>query len=284
MLTNSREGPTAGATALVLAVANAHYELAGLLLDRGADPNLAPQGWTALHQITWVRRPGVGDNNPAPKGSGDMNSIQMVRKLAAHGANVNARITKPPAAPGFGECGYRIFCILTDVNMMGATAFLMAARTADVELMRLLVDLGADPLLPNADNTTPLMIAAGIGTRNAHEDPGTESEVLEAVKLAWELGGDVNAVDRKGQTAMHGAAAKQVPSVVPFLTSKGVDKKIWTQKNHNGWTPLRIAEGIHRVNAFRSSPEVAAELKKVMIAAGVSTEVEPETIISGETR
>jgi hypothetical protein len=213
-----------------------------------------------------------------------MNSIEMVRQLVAHGADVNARITKPPAAPGFGECGYRIFCILTDVNMMGATPFLMAARTADVELMRLLVDLGADPLIPNADNTTPLMIAAGIGTRNAKEDPGSESEVLEAVKLTLELGGNINAVDNKGQTALHGVAAKQAPSVIPFLASKGIDKKIWTQKNHNGWTPLRIAEGIHRVNAFRSSPEVAAEMKKVMIAEGLSTEVEPETIISGETR
>src|SRR5262249_6380350 len=150
--------------------------------------------------------------------------------------------------------------------------------------MRLLVELGADPLITNADNTTPLMVAAGVGTRNAREDPGSESDVLEAVRLAWQLGNDVNAVDKNGDTAFHGAAAKQMPSVVPFLAGKVVNPKIWAQKNKNGWTPLRVAEGIHRVNAFRSSPEVAAELRKAMIAAGVSTEVEPEKVISGATR
>jgi ankyrin repeat protein len=160
----------------------------------------------------------------------------------------------------------------------------MAARTADVELMRLLADLGADPLAPNSENTTPLMAAAGVGTLNAKEDPGSESDVLEAVHLALELGGDLNGVDDNGDTALHGAASKQVPSVVPFLAEKGVKPELWTQKNKNGWTPLRIAEGIHRVNAFRSSPEVAAELRKAMIAAGVSTEVEPEKVISGATR
>jgi uncharacterized protein len=272
-----------GPSALVLAVGNAHYELAALLLDRGADSNSAAQGWTALHQISWTRKYGFGDNGPAAKGSGNVNALELVRRLVARGADVNARMTKMPNVNT--ECGFDLFsCILTDLNMIGATPFLMAARTADVELMRLLVELGADPLIPNVDGTTPLMVAAGVGTRNAREDPGSESEVLEAVKLAWQLGNDVNAVDKNGETAFHGAGAKQMPSVVPFLVEKGVNPKIWMQKNKNGWTPLRIAEGIHRVNAFRSSPEVAAELRKAMIAAGVSTEVEPEKVISGATR
>jgi hypothetical protein len=57
--------------------------------------------------------------------------------------------------------------------------------------MRLLVELGADPLMPNDDGTTPLMVAAGVGTSSPGEDPGTEPEVLEAVKVALEFGGDV---------------------------------------------------------------------------------------------
>ena len=57
-----------GINALMLAVGNVHYELATFLLDKGADPNSAPDGFTALHQISWRRRPGTGDNNPAPKG------------------------------------------------------------------------------------------------------------------------------------------------------------------------------------------------------------------------
>src|SRR5262245_35751607 len=57
-----------GLNAFLLAAANAHYELAALLLDRGADPNAAPQGYTALHQVSWVRKAGIaGSNNPAPQ-------------------------------------------------------------------------------------------------------------------------------------------------------------------------------------------------------------------------
>jgi uncharacterized protein len=218
--------------AFLLAAANAHYELAALLLDAGADPNAAPQGWAALHQITWVRKAGVGDNGPAPKGSGNMSSLEFVRKLAAKGANLNARVTRKPSMG------------TTILNAIGATPFLLAARTKDVELMRLLAELGADPLLTNEDGTTPLMVAAGIGTSSPLEDPGTEPEVLEAVKLALKLGGDVNAVDKKGETAMHGAAYKHVPSVVRFLAENGAKVEVWNRQNDRGWTPLKIVEGI----------------------------------------
>src|SRR5258708_23170994 len=156
----------------------------------GGDPNAAAEGWTALHQITWVRKPGRGDNDPAPEGSGSLSSLDLVRKLVAKGANVNARMTRK------GNVGR------TSLKMIGATPFLMAARTADAPLMRLLAELGADPLLPNAENTTPLLAAAGVGTYSAGEDPGTETEVLEAVKVALELGGDVNAVDNRGETVI----------------------------------------------------------------------------------
>src|SRR5205085_11241031 len=102
-----------------------------------------------------------------------------------------------------------------------ATPFFLAARTADAELMRALAALGADPLLPNADNSTPLMAAAGLGTRSPGEDAGTESEVLEALQAALDLGADPNAVDNNGETAMHAAAYKNLPQVVKFLAGKG---------------------------------------------------------------
>jgi hypothetical protein len=76
------------------------------------------------------------------------------------------------------------------------------------------------------------------------EDPGIEPEVLEAVKLALKLGGDTNAVDKNGETAMHGAAYKHVPSVVKFLAANGAKVEVWNRPNKRGWTPLRIVEGI----------------------------------------
>jgi ankyrin repeat protein len=171
----------------------------------------------------------------------------------------------------------------TALNMIGGTPFFLAARTADVDMMRLLASLGADPLLPNEDQTTPLMAAAGAGTHSPGEDPGTEAEALEAVTLALALGNDVNVVDKNGNTAMHGAAYKQLPSVVTFLTAHGAKVDVWNRKNSSGWTPLRIAVGVHRGMNFRFSVPTADALRTVMIAAGVSTVVEPERVISGAT-
>lgn len=258
--------------ALVLAVTNAHYELAAQLLDAGANPNGGANGWTALHTITWVRKPGAGSNDPAPDGSGNMDSLELVRRLVAKGANLNLRTTKNR---GVG---------LTSLNTEGSTPFLLAARTCDVELMQLLVKLGADPLIPTNDGSTPLMVAAGGGTRSPGEDAGTEEEALAATKLALELGGDVNAVDKNGETAMHGAAYKWMPTVAQFLGDHGAKPQIWNQKNSHGWTALRIADGVHRGMNLRRSPEVAAILRKFLTAAGMSTDVEPETGISGATK
>ncbi len=260
-----------GLSALLLAIGSRHYELAAFLLDKGADPSADGPGWTALHQLTWTRTTGQGTNGPGPRGSGSMDSLELLRRLAARGANPNARVTKKPSAG------------TTALNMIGGTPFFLAARTADLDMMRLLVSLGADPLLPNEDQTTPLMAAAGAGTHSPGEDPGTEAEALEAVTLALALGNDVNAVDKNGNTAMHGAAYKQLPSVVRYLTANGAKIETWNRKNSSGWTPLRIAVGVHRGMNFRFSVPTADALRTVMIAAGVSTTVEPERVISGAT-
>jgi ankyrin repeat protein len=259
--------PRAGNSALHLAVVNGHFELAAMLLDAGADPNAAGVGYTPLHIISVVRKPGGGDNDPAPRGSGKMTSLELVREFAKHGANLNARMAR------------RVNMGLTGLNTLGATPFLMAARSADAELMRTLASLGADPLIPNADNATPLIVAAGLGTRSPGEDAGTESEVLEAVQVALELGNDINAVDNNGETAMHGAAYKNLPAVVDLLAQKGADIEIWNRKNKHGWTPLTIAEG-YRFGNYKPSPVTVAALRRVMSAAGVTT-VEPKRVGTG---
>ena len=253
------EEPPGGLNAFLLATGSAHYEVAAFLLDRGSDPNAAPQGWTALHQVSWVRKAGIaGSNNPAPEGSGNLSSLDFVRTLAKKGADLNARVTRRPPAG------------ITSLNFIGGTPFLLAARTADFELMQLLVELGADPSLPNEDKTSPLMVAAGVGTSSPGEDPGTEPEVLEAVKLALALGNDINAVDQNGETAMHGAAYKHVPSVAQFLAEKGARIDIWNQPNKKGYTPLRIAQGIQRGMNVVSHAPTAAALRQLESGAGRS--------------
>jgi ankyrin repeat protein len=259
--------PPVGATALLVAVTNAHFELAAELLDAGANSNADLTGYTVLHTISVVRQPGIGDNDPAPEGSGGLSSLNLVKKLAAKGANVNARMTKRPNLNN------------TRLNELGATPFLLAALTADAELMRTLAALGADPAVPNADNSTPLMMAAGLATRSPGEDAGTESEVLQAVKVALDLGADVNAVDNNGETAMHAAAYKNLPRVVKFLASKGARVEIWNRPNKFGWTPLIIAAG-YRFGNFKPSAETEAAVREVMIAAGVT----PPAVVVGKSR
>lgn len=242
-----------GLTPFLLAVGSGHFDTAALLLDLGSDPNQAPLGWTALHQVSWVRKAGqAGSNNPAPEGSGRMGSLEFTRYLVQKGADLNVLASsRPPVG-------------VSSLNMVGATPFLLAARTADVDLMRLLVELGADPHIGNSDRSNALMVAAGLGTAAPGEDPGTEEEVKEAVEYALSLGFDINEVDDRGNTAMHGAAYKHVPSVVELLHERGAEVAVWNQENDFGHTPLIIAQGIHRGMSIVSSRPTEEALLKLL--------------------
>jgi hypothetical protein len=113
------------------------------------------------------------------------------------------------------------------------------------------------------------MVAAGIGTSSPLEDPGTEPEVLESVKVALKLGGDVNTVDKKGETAMHGAAYKHVPSVVRFLAENGAKVDVWNRQNDRGWTPLKIVEGIPVGMNIAGHEPTRAVIRELLGTAGV---------------
>jgi ankyrin repeat protein len=255
-----RRGPKAGNSPLTLAVENGHFELAVVLLKAGADPNDQRAGFGAPHMISWVRKPSRGDDeegNPPPGGSGNLTSLDFVREMVAHGANVNLALRK--SVPNRGVLG-----------KPGATPFLAAASTADVALMRKLLEFGADPQVPNGQGTTPLLAAAGVGVGAPEEAPGSEPEVLEAVTLLLGLGADINAVDKNGETAIHGAAYRNHPRVVQLLADRGARIDVWNRTNSIGLTPLGIAEGHRPGINFRPSPETVAALHRVMRAAGVT--------------
>ncbi len=268
-----RRGATRGPAInpLMLAVQNGHFELAIALVDAGADPNDVRTGWTPLHVLAMVRRPDSSDSSdPAPPaGGGRLSSTDFVREIVKRGANVNFRLPKgTPKQPNSWS----------SVGSEGATPFLFAADRVDIPLMRLLLELGADPLLPNFDSTTPLMAAAGVGTNEPQEEAGEESEAVDAVKMLLDLGADINAVDKNGDTAMHGAAFNISPLVVKLLAARGADPRIWKNPNKAGGTPLFIAEGYISRLPRPDAPTIEA-ISKLMLAAGISTEGERPKIV-----
>ncbi len=252
-------------TALMLAVENGHFQLAIELVKAGADPNDQRSGFTVLHAITWVRKPNRGDGadgEPPPQGSGLMTSLQFVRKAVASGANVNARLKRGKSGRG-------------RLNQTAATPFLMAADTADLPLMKLLMELHAVPSIPNADGTTALLPAAGIGTMAPGEEAGTEEEAIRVVDYLLKHGFSINAVDDNGETSVHGAVYASWPDMVQHLVNRGADIKTWHKKNKYGWTPLRIAQG-HRPGNFKPAAATIAAVEKVMMENGLTpTEAEP---------
>src|SRR5215831_197854 len=253
-----------GTSPLLLAVQNGHFELAIALVDAGADPNDNRSGFTALHTLSRIRKPDSSDNSdPAPViGEGHLTSLDFVREIVKRGANVNFRL--PKGAPKQPDTSSRI-------ESDGATPMLFAADRSDVPLMRLLVELGADPLIPNFNNTTPLMAAAGLGTTEPLEEAGEESEALEAVNMLLDLGADINAVNNEGDTAMHGAAYNIYPRVVELLGKRGADPQIWRKPDKFGRTPLFLAEGYAGRLPRPDLPTIEA-VTKLMRAAGLSTE------------
>jgi mono/diheme cytochrome c family protein len=204
---------------------------------------------------------------PGAVPTGSIDSLEVVRKLAAKGADLNARMTKEP------RDGNRNM-----LNRIGATPFVMAAKSADVPLMRVLLDLGADPKIKTNDGTTALMAAAGVGVYGPGESPGTHEEALEAVKLAFEVGGgDVNDANRDGETALLGAVYRggAVP-VIQFLADNGAKLDVPNKKQ---WTPLLAAEGVvYASSGIRRYPEAAALIRRLMREKGLPI---PEIVRDG---
>ena len=238
-----------GTSALGLATFNAQYDAAARLIEAGADPNARGQGWSALHQVVWTRRPNLGRNPPFPVPLGRLDGLDMARLLIEHGADPNLPQEREP------RDGNRNM-----LDRTGATPFLLAAKAADVPMMRLLADMGADPSISTANGATAMMAAAGVGIWKIGENPGTNEEALAAVTLAWELGNDVNASDGNGDTALHGAVHRGADEIVSFLHEKGA---ALDAVNDTGWTALSIAQGVFYPNTFNRHPQIVTLLESL---------------------
>ncbi len=201
--------PDAPTSALGMAIINGYYELAMLLLEGGANANIADPRGSLLHALAFMRRPGSG-NPPHP--SGRVDTLELATALLARGADPNRRIAwreipfdrdlaatrLPPNIP-IGR---------NFLSFIGATPFYLAAKHGDVAFMRLLVASGADPKMTTVQGVTPLMAAAGLGFWDG-ESPGPltgvpEAESVEAVRMTLELGNDINAVAEFGGPFLEG--------------------------------------------------------------------------------
>jgi ankyrin repeat protein len=231
-----------------------------MLIDKGADVNAVNKdGRSPLfaavdaHDVDWSDRPLVKETDK-------VSSLDVIKSLIDHKANVNAQLTATSIIKKAAQDN-------ADRTLsIGATAFMRAARSGDVEVMRLLLDHGADPKLANKDGATALMVAAGLGYTDAIRS--TEPQALEAVKLCVSLGLDVNGVTDKGETALHGAANRGANTIIQYLADNG--GRI-SASNKRGLTPLDLAMGKGGGIAGRQPPKepTAALIQKLGGTAGV---------------
>jgi ankyrin repeat protein len=245
-----------GATALVLAIINAHYDVAALLLDKGADPNIADNEarMAALYAAVDMSRLAIGHGRPNTRPSGALSAVDLVQRLIARGADVNARLAAP-LMQRHHTAGDRA---LGD----GSTPLMRAAKSGDVGIMRLLLAAGADPRLTQPNQANALMLAAGLGWRDGSPaapsyDQGSPEDATAAIALLIDAGLDINATTTTGDTALHAAVSgRGSPLIIRFLAERGADLYA---KNKQGRTPLDIA-----TSSRREAPEVVSLLRELM--------------------
>ena len=259
-----------GWSPLLVATQNRFYLLGSYLIDHGADVNLTNKGeWTPLYLATDNRNIESGDY---PVRKPDMDHLQFIKVLLDHGANVNARMKDSTET--------RTVFTNQWLDENGATAFLRASQSGDIELMKLLLAHGADPKIDTTLHVTALQVAAGIGWVEGITYEWSPDATLQAVKMLLDLGLDPNAQADTGRTALHGAAHKGRADVIQVLYDHGakLDIRDYGNTDNRGgklavhtWQAVDYADGLVRVGVQSAiaHPDAGLLLRKLMIAQGL---------------
>ena len=236
-----------GRSALLVAAHSGHRALVEFLLTEGANPNASAAGYTALHAAVL------------------QDDLGMVEALLAAGARPDAQVTEATRVTRNGQV------LMIGDHLLGATPFALAAKFAEADIMRALLAAGADGVLPLRNGWTPLMLASGASwrygvwdrrERTLHRDFAFQAEhadeegTLDAVQVALDAGGDANAVDETGSTALHYVADKGFPRVVELLVEHGAGLNV---ANYRGQTPLAVV--MRRRGNIEAAPATEALLR-----------------------
>ena len=255
-----------GMTPLLMAITNGQIPVAQLLVDKGADIKATDwYGRTALWAAVEIRnldvRSGATDNGIDRAGA-----LRLIESLIQRGSDVNARVKEfPPQRRHMLPLGS-----LEWVDFTGQTAFIRAAQSADVPVMKLLLSKGADPNIATFNGTTALMAAAGVNWVVGQTYSESPARWLEAVQLCLEVGGEVNAVNQMGLSAVHGAANRGSDDIITLLARRGARLDV---PDKEGRTPFAWAEGVFlATNSPVPKPSTMALLKRLTSeSAGVNT-------------
>ena len=221
-----------GVTALTYAVVNGHYDVAMYLLEHGADAAAVDNyGRGVLYAAIDMHRQELEPRPPV--NTGDRTTALDVAELAlVKGADVDAQL--------YGRIPSRCTNGCNSLGIDGTTALWRAARSNDVDAIRLLLRHRADIALAARDGSTPFMVAAGQGWRDEHS-VGTEQESIEILKALLDAGAVIDATNASGETALHGAAQRGADMIVTFLVERGARLDV---KDKAGRMPLQTAMGI----------------------------------------
>ncbi len=257
-----------GVSPLLLSILNFHFDVAALLIQRGADvDHWDTWGRSALYAAVDLGSLPVGGRADRPS-LDKTSSLQLIKLLLDAGANPNLQLKLfPPYRSLRDDRGADT--LLT----VGATPLLRAAKGGDLPAIKLLLAHGAKVDLPTATGISPLLAAAGVGssaldTRGRYK---SQAQAVTAVQALLDGGAEINAADRNGQTALHGAASWGWNDLVKALAERHANL---LAKDGRGRTAADVAMGSASASGRASAeahPETAALLRQLMANAAQPT-------------